>query len=483
MAARKKPNILFFLSDQHAHSFVGSNPINPVETPNLDKFSREGVTFTNAYCQNPLCVPSRSSLLTGQYSKDLGIYENRHILEANSTTIPRVLGQAGYRTCLIGKAHFNGDQFHGYQQRPYGDLYGQAHQPEQIRSGDSADDSGLGDILGNSGATEIPLPLTQTEICVSEAAKWLQSHVDTNPDQPFFLSVNFDKPHFPMRAPRHLYEKYAGRVQLPVSPEHYLDQEAVPFVRSAVAINGRSQRHHGDKAVALRALAAYCACVEWVDDAIGRILRVLDYLGLAEQTLVIYASDHGEMAGEKGAWQKTLFFDASAKVPLIVTWPGRYRAGFKADDLVGLIDLFPTLCSAAGLAIPDSCSGVDLTPVLAEGRPLAREAIFSESSALKHPEHSGCMIRTKEYKFCTYLDGHHELYDMAADPGEWHNLAGTATYRAIETALEAWVRAFWRPDQQLDRYRQCPAMQNEKHFYFYSNQFVAADGRVVNARP
>jgi choline-sulfatase len=139
--------------------------------------------------------------LTGQYSKDLGIYENRHILEANTITIPRVLGQAGYRTCLIGKAHFNGDQFHGYQQRPYGDLYGQAHQPEQIRSGDSADDSGLGDILGNSGATEISLPLTQTEICVSEAAKWLQSHVDTNPDQPFFLSVNFDKPHFPMRAP------------------------------------------------------------------------------------------------------------------------------------------------------------------------------------------------------------------------------------------------------------------------------------------
>ena len=151
-----------------------------------------------------------------------------------------MLGQAGYRTCLIGKAHFNGDQFHGYQQRPYGDLYGQAHQPEQIRSGDSADDSGLGDILGNSGATEIPLPLTQTEICVSEASKWLQSHADTNPDQPFFLSVNFDKPHFPMRAPRHLYEKYAGRVQLPVYPEHYLDQEAVPFVRNAVAINGRS---------------------------------------------------------------------------------------------------------------------------------------------------------------------------------------------------------------------------------------------------
>ncbi len=483
MAHQKRPNILFFLSDQHAHKFCSWSGSSPADTPTLQRLAKEGVVFSNAYCQNPLCVPSRSSLLTGRYSKDLGIYENRHILEANSTTLPRVLGQAGYRTCLIGKAHFNGDQFHGYQQRPYGDLYGQAHQPEYIRDETCTDASGLGDLLGNAGATEIPLPLTQTEICVSEAAKWLQGHVDTNPDQPFFLSVNFDKPHFPMRAPRHLFEKYAGRVRLPEYSEHYLDEEAVPFVRKAVEINGRSHRHQGDRAIALQALAAYCACVEWIDDAMGRILQVLDYLGLAGDTLVMYTSDHGEMAGEKGAWQKTLFFDASAKVPLVIKWPERFRTGLRADDPVGLVDLFPTLCRVAGIRTPDSCAGVDLTPILAEGRPLARQAIFSESSALKHPEYSGCMIRTPKYKYCFYLDGHNELYDMENDPGEWHNLSGTADFQALEADLSSQVRDFWQPGEQIDRYRQCPAMDREKHFYFYSNQFIAADGRVVNARP
>jgi choline-sulfatase len=483
MSNQKKPNILFFLSDQHSHRFTGWSRFNEVDTPNLQKLAREGVNFTNTYCQNPLCVPSRCSLLTGKYSKDLGIYENRHILESNTTTIPRVLGEAGYRTCLIGKAHFNGEQFHGYQQRPYGDLYGQAHQPEAVRSDDISGDSGLGDILGNSGATDIPLPLTQTEICVSEAVKWLQCHADTATGQPFFLSVNFDKPHFPMRAPRHLFEKYEGKVKLPEYPQNYLADSAVPFVKAAVEINGRSQDHHGDQAVYKRALAAYCACVEWVDDAVGRILHALAYLGLADDTLVIYSSDHGEMAGEKGAWQKTLFFDQSAKVPLIIKWPGQYRRNVQVDDITGSIDLFPTLCAAADVKIPDTCSGADLTPLLKGSGRIERDAIFSESAALKHPEHAGCMIRTPQYKYALYLDGHNELYDMENDPGEWHNLSGRAEYRETEEILAARVRDFWHPEDQIDRYNRCPAMKNEKHFYLYSNQFISSDGRVINARP
>ena len=181
--------------------------------------------------------------------------------------------------------------------------------------------------------------------------------------------------------------------------------------------------------------------------------------------------------------QKTLFFDPSAKVPLIIKWPGQYRSGVQVDDPAGLIDLFPTLCCAAEAEIQESCSGVDLTPLLKEGKKIDRDAIFCESSALKHPEHSGCMIRTAQYKFALYLDGQHELYDMRSDPGEWHNLSGHAELKEIEADLARRVRDFWHPDEQIDRYNRCPAMQKEKHFYLFSNQFIGSDGRVTNARP
>jgi choline-sulfatase len=118
-----------------------------------------------------------------------------------------VLSAAGYRTCLIGKAHFNGEQFHCYQERPYGDLYGQAHQPDPRRTPESGA-SGLGNLIGNAGPSGIPLPLTQTKICVAEASKWLQAHVDLRSNQPFFLSVHFDKPHFPACCPADYLSNY-----------------------------------------------------------------------------------------------------------------------------------------------------------------------------------------------------------------------------------------------------------------------------------
>ncbi len=135
------------------------------------------------------------------------------------------------------------------------------------------------------------------------------------------------------------------------------------------------------------------------------------------------------------------------------------------------------------VSVPDACSGADLTPIQNDGKRLERDAIFSESSALKHPEHSGCMIRTQKYKYALYLDGHNELYDMENDPGEWHNLSGCIEHRETEEALASRIRDFWHPEDQIDRYNRCPAMKNEKHFYLYSNQFISSDGRVINARP
>ncbi len=480
----KKPNILFFLSDQHSQRFLGHNGKSPVNTPVLDSLAEQGVSFVNAYCQNPLCVPSRASLLTGKYSKNLGIYENRHILESNIQTLPRVLGDAGYQTCLIGKTHFNGEQYQGYQQRPYGDLFGQGHQPDYIRTGASWEsESGLEDILDNSGATAIPLPMTQTEICVSESVKWLQCYADKAKSQPFFLSVNFDKPHFPYRAPDNYFQKYGDNVEMPDYPDDYANTMAVEFVKKAFQVNGGWNHYGKDREIHKRALAAYCGCVEWIDNAIGRILESLEFLGLAENTIVIYSADHGEMAGEKGAWQKTVFFDSSAKVPLIIKWPGKIREGVKSEILTGLIDLFPTLCEFAQIPVPAECDGVSLAQHLCSNANIARNEIFSESVVLKVPEHAGCMLREERYKYNYYLQGKHELYDVLEDVKEENNLIDCPELEEIAAKMRKKIEVFWKPEKQIERYQNCPKMEKEKHFYPYSNQFITADGMIFNGRP
>jgi choline-sulfatase len=476
----KRPNILFIMSDQHSPHVLGCGGNKTIATPSLDKLASEGAIFDNGYCQNPLCAPSRASVLTGRYSKSLGIYDNMQVLESNSLTFPRVLGKAGYRTCLIGKSHLNGEQFQGYQERPYGDLFGQAHQPDPRRLPEFGI-NGLGDVVGNHGASEIPDPLTQTEICVAEACKWMQLHTAQHPEQPFLLSVHFDKPHFPIRPPKRFQEKYEGRVELPKTPDNYLDG-AVPFIREAIANNETGHHYGKDFDLQLGALESYYGCVEWVDDAVGRILEVLDYLGLTEDTLVIYTSDHGEMGGEHGTWQKSLFFEASAGVPFIMRWPGKIQAGTRRPEIVGLVDAFPTVCDAAGIDIPDTCEGKSLLPLFGGGS-IERDGIFSESAVLRKTEIAGCMYRTGPWKYAYYLDGNEELYNLEEDPEEWNNRASDRDCEDIVKTLRQKTTDFWEPDNYLERLRRTPIMSREKHFYEFSNQFITGTGAIIDGRP
>ncbi|GMV83724.1 MAG: sulfatase [Planctomycetota bacterium] len=476
----KRPNILFVLSDQHSPRFLDFEKQRPINTPSMGRLAREGVFFDNAYCQNPICVPSRASLITGRYSRNVGIYDNQDVMQAHCTTFPRVLSAAGYRTCLIGKSHFNGEQFHGYQQRPYGDFYGQAHQPDPTRTPANGA-SGLMGWFEYAGSTQIPLPLTQTEICVAETVKWLQGHVGLHAQQPFCLSVHFDKPHFPINPPLEYYRKYEGRMRPDAVSAGHLER-AVPFVRKTIAGFESELCLPLTQELHAKALAAYSGCVEWVDNALGRVLEVLDYLELSQNTIVIYTSDHGEMASEHGTWQKTLFFEASARVPLLIRWPGQALAGKRDSQLTGLIDLFPTFCAAAGTDLPESCDGINLMPAL-QGERLARNEIFSESVRLKAPGDAGCMLRRDTWKYCYYLDGAEELYDLASDPGEWKNLAEEACHRELVREMNQRVVEFWKPEEQRERYDKCPRMSREKHFYPYSNQFITGDGTVIDARP
>ncbi len=486
-----RPNFLFIMTDQHNPGIAGFAGDRVVRTPALDRLASEATVFDAAYCQQPLCVPSRAALLTGRYCRNTGIYANRDILPANTATVPRTLAAAGYATCLVGKAHLNGDQFQGYQQRPYGDLFGQAHQPDPRRLPENHE-HGLGDIPYQAGPSRIPLALTQTEITTAEAAKYLQAHVGRGSRQPFLLSVHYDKPHFPINPPERYFRRYDETVSLPDhwNGEHGSEHLAtlVPFVRENFVDEGYyhvAAKHHR------RALAAYYGCVEWVDDNIGRLLDVLEYLGLADDTVVIYTSDHGEMASCHGAWQKMVFYEQSARVPLVIRNPVGSNRPVRRSEPVGLIDLYPTLCELAGIPIPAECDGESLVALLdtaasqtdQSGSAWTRRQIFCESVLLNKPWHAGCMVRRDSWKYARYLDGAEELYDLAGDPGERYNRATDPACAAARAELRAEVEAFWEPGLQRERYNRTPRMPREKHFYEFSNQFMLGDGTIVDARP
>lgn len=481
----KRPNVVLILSDQHQAAAMGNAGHRIVATPHLDSLAANGVSFTNAYCNNPLCVPSRSILLTGRHSRSLGIYDNKHILEGDSATLPSSLRSVGYRTCLIGKMHFNGEQFHGFDERPYGDLLGQGHQPDPRRT-EAKGVSGLGDnLLEHAGPSGLPLPLTNTEVCLSEAAKWLNIYTSRGIENPFFLCVSFDKPHFPLAPPRSYFHKYEPMVEgLTVTDQAM--KEPVPFIREHLRVNDSGKYYGRAPEVHRRALASYYGCVEWVDNAVGRLMDVLEYLGLRDRTVVIYSSDHGEMATSHGLWQKTVFFEDSVRVPLIVSWPGEWAGGIRCGGLVGLVDILPTVCDLCGAEVPDDAEGVSIVPLLEGGGEPLRDDLFAESVVLGSPEHAGCMMRVGRWKYCYYLDGSEELYDLEADPNEFDNLALGGTDRgdgcgAPRSAMRERVRRWWEPERQVERYWRTSMMRREKHYYPVSNQFVLGSGAIVDS--
>lgn len=483
----RRPSVLLIMADQHQASALGSAGHAVVKTPNLDALSDSGIRFTNAYCNNPLCVPSRSILLTGKHSRSLGIYDNKHILEPNSPTLPRILGRAGYQTCLIGKMHFNGEQFQGFQQRPYGDMFGQGHQPDPRRS-EELGVNGLGDnLLEHVGPSGIPLALTNTEICVAEAAKWMSVYAAEGQESPFFLCVSFEKPHFPLAPPGKYLERYRSELSTWEGPSD-LQSEPVPFIREQLRVND-SGKYYGVRPDLHRAaLAAYYGCVEWVDDAVGRLLAVVSYLGLGDSTAVIYTSDHGEMGTGHGLWQKTVFFEDSVKVPLIAAWPGEWAPGRTTGNLVSLVDILPTLCELCGVESPEGSEGKSLLPVLQGGILEAGGPVFAESVVLGSPEHAGCMMRIGRWKYCYYLDGTEELYDLDADPRECENLAltgggGTGHGPGLLEEVREEVVRWWDPAKQLERYWRTPMAEREKHFYPASNQFLTDSGRIIDSMP
>ena len=422
-----KPNILFILTDQHAPKVSGFGGDPVVRTPHLDALASRSVQFETASCASPACTPSRMCLLTAMEPHRCAAWANHWILFPELVTWPGHFAEHGYATCLVGKMHFGGkDQLHGFQHRPYGDFHhGLSHQPEPLSffpSYHSAE---------SAGVTEIPESLIQDVVVTREAQAFLLEHQDRKPEQPWFLCAGYGRPHAPFTAPGRYIRRYRDRIP-PLEQPAYCADRLEPYARH---MYDRLASHLTEEQIR-RGREGYYACVDYVDDCIGELLDTLRQNGLLENTIVIYTSDHGEMGGAHGLWQKSVYYEEAMGVPLLITGPGVQPGHARLSEVVSLMDLFPTCCSLAGLPIPAGLDGMDFSPLLrnpARGRSpreFAPSQYFEWGTRIKihalpigQATRAWRAIRTRDWKYVEVQGGKPLLFDMINDPREMTNLA------------------------------------------------------------
>jgi len=449
---QNKPNILYVLSDQHAVGVSGCYGDKIVRTPNLDRLARKGVKFSNTYAPSPICLPSRMSLLTGQHPFRQNCWTNNDILASDIPTFAHAMGAAGYQPLLAGRMHALGpDQLHGYTKREIGD-----HMTDWVGGNDytlgvlANTQRPFREALKYSGAGQMSFELMDRDVTSSALAhleEVAQQRSEGN-SQPFCLSVGYLLPHQPYVADQKLVEYYLDKVSSPrLERDESMEPDFLIWWRQKTGLNDMTDEEE------LRAKAAYYALVETMDAEIGKILDRMESLGLTENTMIVYTSDHGDQLGERDLWFKQTFYDQSVKVPLIVSWPESLPQNESRDHIVSLLDLTATLVDVAcHEPLPDS-DGSSLLGIAADPDSAWSNEVFSEYCTDGMHAWSGGkkiltrMIRTLKWKLNYYHNDKHQLFDMVNDPDETKNLVDDPKYRAIKTALLRKLLAEWKPEE------------------------------------
>ncbi len=446
------PNLLFIFSDQHSARVAGCYGDGLAETPALDRLAAEGVTFDAGYCPSPLCTPSRMSAMTARHPHRTGVWGNQDVLHSGLPTFAHSLGAAGLDPVLIGRLHSLGpDQLLGYCDREVGDHHpnwtGMPRIDMGPLEGTASPDRRS---LRRSGPGQSAYELKDEDVTEAALARLerIGAEIAAGRRERFAMTVGLMLPHAPFVARAEDYARFAGRVG-PAHPRKPPAGEDHPWI---AAWRERTESADVSQAEELRARAAYYGLVAAMDRMIGRILDRLDALGLAKNTLVVYASDHGEQLGAHGLWWKHTFYEASVRVPMILRWPGRLPEGERRGQLVNLTDLTATMLDAMGApALPDAC-GVSFLEVARDGRAPWIERTFSEYCQASRMDWAppgttvNRMIREGRYKL-NYYHGHPpQLFDLAEDPEEERDLAASPRHAALRDSLLTEVLRGWDPD-------------------------------------
>lgn len=450
----ERPNILWVCTDQQRADTVHALGNKAIVTPTLDALCAGGTAFTRAYCQSPICTPSRASFLTGRYPSHVGVNRNgNRAFPDDAVLVTRKLADEWYRCGLIGKLHLaspfagaerrtdDGYRFFRYSPDPWQPLsQGNDYAAWLARHG-----LGPADVFaprpggGHRGyRDDIDPSVHQTRWCADEAIAFIEA----DHEAPWLLSVNVFDPHVPFDAPAAYREPYLTDPSLPAPlfRESDLDQQ-----RRLADVHFQSTPERPGDAARTR-MASYYGMITFIDEQLGRILDALDRSGQREETIVVFMSDHGEMLGDHGLVRKGCrFYEGLVCVPLIVSWPGVVREGAVRDDLVELTDVAPTLAAFAGTRLDDA-QGRSLVSCLTDGAPHGRAYVRCEyldalnEDVPDHPERHrasyGTMYLDGRHKLVVYhLHGTGELYNLEEDPHEFRDLWDDSAARDVKADL------------------------------------------------
>ncbi|MEM6497225.1 MAG: choline-sulfatase [Pseudomonadota bacterium] len=439
-----QPNILFLKVDQLFAAALNTygNPFSI--TPHLDELFARGTTFENTYCSYPICAPSRFSTMTGQLASKVGAYDNAAEMAASIPTFAHYLRAAGYQTCLSGKMHFVGpDQLHGFEERLTAELYptdftwnkvGTDFAPEQV-----SDARGV----THAGITRDTVQIAHDELVAFRARRKIYDLAQSNDQRPFLLCVSFTHPHEPFLCRREDWDLYEGIDIPPPSVGRIPDNQLDPLSRRVGEMWSLLQ-DFDPTAVAI-ARRAYYGSVSFVDRLVGQVLTALKDCGFADNTAIVFTSDHGEMLGERGLWFKKVFYEPSVWVPLVICMPDSPTAQ-RVQSPVSLVDLAPTLIALANdgerAETVEPLEGESLLPMMRNKETCRQSDVVSElmSEGLADPV---IMIRRGAFKFIGGPTHPSQLFDLESDPQELTDLAGHSDHAATLDDFTKRMHAKW----------------------------------------
>jgi iduronate 2-sulfatase len=443
-AASQKLNVLFIAMDD-LNNDLGCYGVRQVQSPNIDRLAGGGVRFERAYCQFPLCSPSRSSLMTGLRPDAIRVFDLQYHFRSevpDVVTLSQLFKTNGYYAARVGKIYHYGNPGQigtsGLDDPPsWTEVFNPAGRDRTEIQKDIINftpQRGLGsamallqDITGKAEEHTDGLVATET-------IRLLREHKD----KPFFLAAGFYKPHTPYVAPSKYFQLYpAKEIALPTTPADLLKTVPSPALAST-----RPWPWFGvTEEEARECKRAYYATISMTDAQIGRVLDELDRLKLTDKTVIVFWSDHGYHLGEHGLWMKQSCFEESARVPLVIAAPG-FNSGKVCKRTVELLDLYPTLTELAGLVAPEGIQGATLVPLLRNPESRRDRAAFTQVQRANFPGHS---VRTERWRYTEWDGGKEgvELYDHEKDPHELNNLALDAGQKRTVDEMKALVRKNW----------------------------------------
>lgn len=462
-------NVLIIMSDQHQRDCMGVAGNTVARTPNLDAFARTSVRFTSAYCSNPVCTPSRASILTGLYTHNDQVWNNATPWPITHKTLAHYFDRAGYTTGLIGKMHFVDGQTHGFdyhldfndwfqflgpKTKLYADELGRANSGAGLPQIDelwkfSGDPwKGVRDRDNREGSaavgrvSKIPEEDQFESFVARQSVDFLRRY--GRRQQPFLLICSFLKPHAPfMPAARFANLFRAEDMQLP-DTWGKVNLSTVPAeVRKSIERDAPTPELR-DPNEARKRIAFYLANLAEMDDRAGVVLRTLTELGLDEDTIVVYTSDHGEMLGQHGLWNKFQFYEASCGVPLLFRAPGLSKPGVCKMPL-SQIGLLPTLAELCDVPVSSPIDGQSFAEQLRDPGTLRSRPVFAEFAL--RTRRAKYMLRNGDYKYTFWTHDMPELYNLATDPKEMNNLAIQPEYQDKVAQLKSQLFAWYKPPE------------------------------------